>query len=522
MSPISAEDVARFANLFRGNTRSYGRFIPGRKAPLTEKSRISTEEFDVHLNGGPKADGVGIVPVRDDKTCYFGAIDIDAHDAAPDIDLVDLEKNIREKDLPLTVCRSKSGGAHVYLFGAEPLNAKLVRTALAKWAALLGFPGVEIFPKQHELPTDEVGRQQLGNWINLCFHDAINESPLRYGVEGGQRITYLHFLDIAENRRITSAMLVEKAETDHGGAPPCIQKIISEGVKGGERNQALYGICVYLKQAFPETWRDKAIDLNARVFEDPLVYSEAKKTINSVSRRDYRYKCGEAPCQSRCNSDVCVTRKFGITGEEKNELHFGAPPEYGKLTRYNSSPVRWDIEIDGKSMSVSTDELSSYRKFVVSALENLAKVLPEMTQSKWRIMLNTMIDTLVEIEAPEEASAAGVIFSRLVLFLGKLDLSSDGKNKKHREQLLAGQPVVQRTKNEGRCVFWRPVDFATYLKNNRSEELKGASLWTALSKKGVCHAYLRINRYHTCQVFYLPLKTNNKIHLVVPEVKSEF
>jgi hypothetical protein len=57
--------------------------------------------------------GIGIVPIRDDATCVWGAIDIDL-DKEPNLTV--LAKQVHKLELPLIVCRSKSGGAHLYLF----------------------------------------------------------------------------------------------------------------------------------------------------------------------------------------------------------------------------------------------------------------------------------------------------------------------------------------------------------------------------------------------------------------------
>ena len=74
---------------------------------------VHPEHYAEHLAGKL---GLGLVPVRRDGTCRFAAIDID-------IDSIDhpaLLQKVLARKLPLTVCRSKSGGAHLYLFMKEP------------------------------------------------------------------------------------------------------------------------------------------------------------------------------------------------------------------------------------------------------------------------------------------------------------------------------------------------------------------------------------------------------------------
>lgn len=510
--------VPRFAKLFRGNSRSHGVYDPTTGRMRTDHTPADLEHYEQHLCGEV---GLGIVPITDEGICWFGAIDIDAHGDAPDIDLLDLEARVREKDLPLTVCRSKSGGAHLYAFGSEPLPARLLRSALAKWAEALGHAGCEVFPKQDHLPTDSDGERQLGNWINLCWFDANSPDCLRYSMEGGKRVNFDYFLDLAESRKISAAMLVERSADEHDEAPPCIQKMISDGVPDGHRNEALYNFVVYLKQAYPETWRDKAFDLNARVFDTPLTHAEAKKTIQSAGRRDYRYKCKEEPCRSLCKSAICVTRKFGITPDEKGELEIGKMPEFGPLEKYNTDPPRWCLHVDGSQVTMTTEELMDYRRVRVSVAERMTRMLPPMKNEQWQVRLHKLMEDTIEHEAPEEASSAGFIGTKLHEFFQRTDLTSSGEDKSERDALLLGSPVVQINETEGtRCVYFRGSDFVDFLKRNRAEELKGANLWMAMRKVGVKHARIRAAG-KVIPVWYAPLDEDDIIQLPDADLDPE-
>ena len=63
----------------------------------------------------------------------------------------ELLDKIIEKKLPLVVCRSKSGGAHVFLFIKNWIEAKVLQDTLTSISASLGYAGSEIFPKQVKL-----------------------------------------------------------------------------------------------------------------------------------------------------------------------------------------------------------------------------------------------------------------------------------------------------------------------------------------------------------------------------------
>ncbi len=509
--------IERFMRLFQANTRSYGVFDPknkGDKKMFSVKKLVTKDLFEQHIKG---TKGLGLVPILDDNTCLWAAIDIDIHGEDDNIDLYELEREITEADLPLTLCRSKSGGAHLYLFCTEPVSCSLVRSVMNKWAVQLGYSGAEVFPKQDKLIKEKEGRQ-YGNWINLCYFGG--DKSERYAVEGGKKITFDYFLEVAESRRITAPLLVEKSEGDHEGAPPCIHRMISSGVPIGMRNNALYNLSIYLKQAYPETWRDKAFDMNARVLSPPLAHSEAKKTIASVARREYRYKCKEEPCRSRCNSYVCVERKFGITPDEKSELNMGKHPNFNQLRKYMTEPVKWGLDIDGVEVNVTTPELMDHRKVREAVADKLTQIIPTMKNERWVVVLQKLMESALVIDAPDEASTHGLVWQQLMLFLQRADLDADGKDTSARELLLRGVPVLQE-KNGDKIVYFRGSDFVSFLKKNRAEDLKGPNLWFALKKHGVTHGSLRIGNT-TRQVWNVPLDLTGVHDPSDIEIKPEY
>jgi hypothetical protein len=122
--------VKRFARLFDGLKRAYGTYDLSRSktrgakvvGQAVTKTEPLTEDIILgHLSG---VQGVGIVPIRDDATCMFGAIDIDVYDG---LDIQDVVKHAEEQDLPLVMCYSKSGGVHAYCFVKEPVTAADMR-----------------------------------------------------------------------------------------------------------------------------------------------------------------------------------------------------------------------------------------------------------------------------------------------------------------------------------------------------------------------------------------------------------
>jgi hypothetical protein len=75
------------------------------------------------------------------------------------LDHAGLVKKIKSLELPLVVCRSKSGGAHVFLFTKEPIAAARMQEYLKASAALLGEAGREIF------------RNKLRFWLTVATRE---------------------------------------------------------------------------------------------------------------------------------------------------------------------------------------------------------------------------------------------------------------------------------------------------------------------------------------------------------------
>ena len=117
------ERVKKFKSIFYGLDRAYGQYksdgqlVNGKasgqafikKAPVTDQLWID------HIEG--KDPSLGIVPIMDDSNCRWGCIDIDVYN----VDHLVLMRSIKGLGFPLVTFRSKSGGAHLFLFSKYTL-----------------------------------------------------------------------------------------------------------------------------------------------------------------------------------------------------------------------------------------------------------------------------------------------------------------------------------------------------------------------------------------------------------------
>ena len=144
-------NLERFINRFTGYDGAYGRYMlppstqdieDGEKHEgrgITKQDPLTELEYSDHLDG---EFSLGVVPIQADNFCLFGAIDIDVYSG---LDLEALARRLAK--FPVIVCRTKSGGAHVYLFTSEKVNATLMVRKLRELAQWLGYGKAEVFPK---------------------------------------------------------------------------------------------------------------------------------------------------------------------------------------------------------------------------------------------------------------------------------------------------------------------------------------------------------------------------------------
>jgi len=148
---------------------------------------VTTDLWQMHLKG---EQSLGIIPINENNECIWGCVDIDSYAGFDHKKLID---KIKQFKLPLAVCRSKSGGAHVFLFSAQPVAAERMRDKLTEIKTLLGYGGSEVFPKQIQLKSAD----DTGNFLNLPYFGG--DQTTRYAFrEDGEAATLEEFYKIYE------------------------------------------------------------------------------------------------------------------------------------------------------------------------------------------------------------------------------------------------------------------------------------------------------------------------------------
>ena len=478
----------KFKNIFEGLKIAYGQYQKGEVASNGDKQKgkafivrqnVSDDLWEKHLQGeGP---ALGIIPITEDNTCRWGCIDIDEYN----FDHSKLIQSIRTFNFPLIVCRSKSGGAHVFLFTKEFISAALMQRTLKKFAKVLGYEGSEIFPKQTEILVE---RGDTGNFLNLPYYNgtkglryAINDNGSSCTLEEFYQLYDVHSCSEEEVKKIK--VEEKKIEEAFPSGPPCLNKLASTGFGEGSRNNALFNIAVYYKQAHPDSWEDKIVEANLKHMEPKLSNGEVQQLIKSVNRKGYdKYRCKDAPINAVCQSGLCRTKRFGVGfGEEEM-------PQLGNLTKYKSSPPQWFLDVDGTRIELKSEQLYSSPLFALACLDQANLVVPVPKAKDWKQhFLKPMMNNLQEVEPLESLNPINQLTGLLQ------DWTTNRQSARTMDDVFNKLPFTDESKE---FTYFRMDDFYAFLKKNNWEvdKIKTGNLIKRLEDTFVSEERVRIKK----------------------------
>ena len=372
----------------RGKAEGKALTLPGAPTP---------ELWVDHITGrGP---GLGVIPLLLDNTLWWACLDVDVYN----IDHKQLIARIDELGLPLVVCRTKSGGAHCFLFFQQPEPAAAVRPILEEWAALLGHGGCEIFPKQVERFDDK----DIGNWLNMPYYYA--EKTSRYGIkDGGVALGLDDFLQYADSKRTTLEALQqlghEQPVGDFEEGPPCLQYLQSKGgFVEGTKKDGMFNVAIYLRKRYPDEWQDKLLQYNLIMCKPPLKIQEVTSLAKQVDKKNYSYRCKLAPINAVCRRTICLGRTYGVGENPEGE----GGPEIGNITKYEGDTPLWYVDISGRRVMLTTEELTNQNEFRKKVFNVTNRWLGLVPRARWDRWLNTKASSCDIIETPKEATPFG-------------------------------------------------------------------------------------------------------------------
>ena len=505
--------LEEFRAIFEGLKQAHGYFkiektsatgkAQGKAGVLREPH--TNELWKNHLSGD--GNGLGIIPINEENQCKWGCIDVDQYP----LDHPMLVDKIRRMKLPLVVCRSKSGGAHLFLFTTVFIDAKDMQKALQAMAAALGYGESEIFPKQIRLHLD---RGDVGNFLNLPYYNA--EEGLRYAfLDDGTSASLEEFVELHRKfvqtpEEAIKLHVIGGSETNLlSDGPPCLQILCKEGISEGGRNNGLFNIGVYVRKAYPDSWESEILRYNMEYIAPPLPLNEVNVVAKQVEKKDYAYKCSDAPINSHCNKELCRTRKFGIGAAV-------AGATIANLRKYNSTPPVWFMDVNGEPLEMDTDALMNQMTFQKACMEQLNFMPRSVGKQQWESRISTLLNEMKDdqsaiIEVAVDASTSGQFYDYLEEFCRHLQVAQD------KEEILLRRPW---TDEDVGLTYFRLKDFENFLKKNKFFEYKSHRIAQRLRDINGDSVVLKI-KGRAVRVWKIPSFDTSDIEIDTPNFGSQ-
>ena len=467
MIPI-ADLSFKFHELFVSNPNVYG------QTSLTGKTRnrdgkadsksflvkeaIEPAVWESHLKGERI---IGCTPLINEDQVRWGALDVDVYQDSKTLE--GIIKQVQESELPFVVCRSKSGGAHVYLFFSEDIPAYNVIDKLKSFSAFFGQGACEIYPKQPKI-GDRKDNSKYGNWINMPYS---GNPTLQYGFDKvGKALDPEQFIAYALSKQLSKTEFEELNVPSSGEdilpeGPPCLNYIFKNRANHSEsRNITLSNVAVYLKKAQPTDWKHHLMQFN-RKFSEPLEDREVEAIINSYGKKDYKYQCSSQPLCKYCDASLCGQRKHGIGGEE-------FLPNNRSLIQLKSEPPLWFLTLDDAELQLTTEQFDNFNQFNQKVMEKLLFKYPPIKQEDWVKQQNLLLKNCTQIDIPFEMTPLGQLVEYVSMFCAN---ASDDVDR------IKSGPI-----KKDQFYLFRMIDLKDYLNQQRFKELPDNKILSAIKQ----------------------------------------
>jgi len=464
----------RIQDLFDGLDRAYGTYQilekDGEKLQgqgKTVQQPLTDDIWELHLSGERS---LGVIPIRDDNTIVFAAIDIDTYP----LDLIALEAQVKKLGLPLVVTRSKSGGAHLWLFIKVPgALSEAVRPKLAEWAAELGHAGVEIFPKQDEIRNKE----DVGNWINMPYFGGDNDK-LRYAIINGKPSSMSKFLLEAQKLAITHDELelveiIDSQAVSLDGGPPCLNTLFRNGFPSGSRNISLFNVGVYCKKRYEDDWQDKLDEFNEVLFEPALSPGEVAQIKRNLDKKTYFYKCSDKPICDVCQKDICKTKPYGI-GDD-GPLTSDMVKIEGSI-RVETEDMYYIATVNGKRVHLDHHAMCGQHAFRLSVMKQTGFMVPNMKPRAFTQIILNITEKAQVVEAPKRTGRKGSIINEFLYMASSTNIAENWT------QCMSGLPMPD---DKGGVYVYPHKMIVTLRRRLQQRTLEPQTLFEVLTSEGI-------------------------------------
>jgi hypothetical protein len=239
--------------------------------------------------------------------------------------------------------------------------------------------------------------------------------------------------------------------------------------------------------------------------EPPLPLSEVNIVAKQLERKEYAYKCSDAPINAYCNKTLCLTRKHGVGAAVQGAV-------IANLRKYNSIPPVWFVDVNGEPLEMDTEGLLNQAIFQRSCMEQLNFMPRSVSKVIWENRIGALVQEMKEnesaiIDVAQDASVSGQFYDHLEEFC------QHGQQAEDKEEILLKRPW---TDEDEKMTYFRLKDFDAHLKRNKFFEYKSHKIAQRLRDKGGESLQISI-RGRPVRVWKIPSFDAVEVELSAPE-----
>ena len=238
----------------------------------------------------------------------------------------------------------------------------------------------------------------------------------------------------------------------------------------------------------------------------PLPLSEVNLVAKQLQKKEYGYKCKDAPINAYCNAELCKTRKFGI-----DSALTGAT--IANLRKYNSTPPVWFLDLNGQPLELDTEALMNQSAFQRACVDQLNYMPRSVSRQQWEARINFLLEEMANtegsiVEVSQDASVQGQFYDYLE------DFCTTYQNATSKEEILLRRPFVDEEENK---TYFRLKDFEAFLRKNKFFEYKSHRIAQRLRDINGESVTVKI-KGKSVRVWVIPSFLSNNIEVTTPDM----
>ena len=213
------------------------------------------------------------------------------------------------------------------------------------------------------------------------------------------------FFDAVKKKRISASELNAlqfAGERKHFvDGPYCLEVMSSLGPISDMRNIFMFAVGVYCRYKWPDDWKKHHEEYNRILCSPSLEAKEIVQIQESLQKKEYFYQCDTCPLKDHCDKDICKTRPFGVGSSAPDT------PDLGGLTIMLSEPRLYFMDVDGRRVQLSTEQLQNQLLWQRACMEQIQTMPPTVKAQKWQTMVSALMNKSTQLEVPEELTLSG-------------------------------------------------------------------------------------------------------------------